>query len=134
MLKVALEHNPLGSSNSLYIVVDTMTFIKRLSLDKMHGAEVSCLRSQFDTALVRLFSQMFQDGVTAKTFIKLYGDITSLVINEGDVKQILATKADWLPMSDTLDRVSQGSSIGMKIFGFTIPLLRAAAVKKVMVK
>ena len=133
VLKVALEHNPLGSSNSLYIVVDTMTFIKRLSLDKMYGAEVSCLRSHFDTALVRLFSQMFQDGVTAKTFIKLYGDITSLVINEGDVKQILATKADWLPMSDTLDRVIQGSSIGMKMFGFTIPLLRAAAVKKVMV-
>ena len=132
VLKVALDHNPQGSNNSLYVVVDVMTFIKRLSLDKIHGAEVSCLRSHFDVALVRLFNQMFQDGVSAKTFIELYGDIASLVVNEVDVKDIIATKADWLPMADTLDRVTQGSSIGMKVFGFTIPLLRGAAVKKVM--
>lgn len=109
-----------------------MKFIRRLNLDRIYGGEIALMRQHFDTTLSRMFTQLFTDGVGPNAFWAIYSDIAGLVIDCADCKALLEAKGDWLPFSDTVDRITSASEVGMKMFGFALPMLRSLKVKRVM--
>lgn len=115
LLKCCLKISPLTSMDSMTFVLNIMRFLSRHSYEQSHRDEVSAMKLHFDAALSRSLNVWRNNERPVSEWWAASRAFAKLVLNEGQVENILQTKSLGLILED-LSSVCDSCETGRKMF------------------
>ena len=132
LIKHFLRIRPATSPSACGLMLDFMSFITRLELNKTYKNELNHMTAHFDECMVFCLATMKKDGLPLKSFWQKHRKNASLLVSPAAVDRVLCEDGSWSAVGAELTLVSQSSRLGEKMFGFAAAYVWAGQLKDIV--